>query len=185
MHQDFLVRIKAILLNGCQPIVITDAGFRSSWFRVVESLDWHWVGRIRNRDLVREHDKACASRQHRKSLYAKAPVAALDLGLFDWVRNHPDVRRLIKVAGLTHLRVTRVPEKSDERLSVCMLSEADFRYDIGAHAVARPIRRFGLRPGPCLVCRAGSRRYHASTGGLNESHNERSQRYAPRHYRHG
>jgi hypothetical protein len=38
-----------ILPDGCQPIIVTDAGFRGPWFREVESYGWHWVGRIRNK----------------------------------------------------------------------------------------------------------------------------------------
>ncbi len=33
---------------GCRPILVTDAGFRGPWFRDVEALGWHWVGRVRN-----------------------------------------------------------------------------------------------------------------------------------------
>lgn len=103
VHRAFLYRVKTMLPEGCQPIVITDAGFRSSWFRAVESLGWHWVGRVRNRDLVREHNQASSPLsplspwQHCKMLYAKASATPLDLGLFDCVRNHPHVRRLITV----------------------------------------------------------------------------------------
>ena len=112
VHHAFLARIKTMLPAGCQPIVITDAGFRSSWFRAVESLDWHWLGRVRNRDLVREHDVPAAAWQHCKTLYAKACATALDLGLFDCVRNQPHVRRLITVKRAPkgrHLRNQQAP----------------------------------------------------------------------------
>ena len=97
VHKAFLARLKAMLAPGCQPIVITDAGFRSPWFRAVEAQGWHWLGRNRNRDLVREHGKAFAVWRGCKSLYAKATFSALDLGLFDCVRNRPHVHRLVLI----------------------------------------------------------------------------------------
>ena len=95
VHKAFLARLKTMLAPGCQPIVITDAGFRSPWFRAVEAEGWHWVGRNRNRDLVRKHGKAFAQWRSCKSLYAKATGSALELGLFDCVRSRPHVHRLV------------------------------------------------------------------------------------------
>lgn len=101
VHKAFLAQIKAMLPTGCQPIVITDAGFRSPWFRAVEAIGWHWIGRSRNRDLVRAHGSGSALVEPPwvgcKSLYANACSRALDLGLFDCVRNHPHVHRLVLV----------------------------------------------------------------------------------------
>lgn len=48
-HREFLQGLKLVLPDECQPIVITDAGFRGPWFRAVEALGWDWVGRIRNK----------------------------------------------------------------------------------------------------------------------------------------
>jgi hypothetical protein len=97
VHKAFLAHLKSMLPSGVQPIVITDAGFRSPWFRAVEALGWHWVGRSRNRDLVREHGTRFAQWRGCKSLYAKATGSALDLGLFDCVRNRPHLHRLILI----------------------------------------------------------------------------------------
>lgn len=97
VHKAFLARLKAMLAPDARPIVITDAGFRSPWFRAVEAQGWHWVGRNRNRDLVRSHGGPFAQWRGCKSLYAKATGSALDLGLFDCVRNRPHVHRLILI----------------------------------------------------------------------------------------
>lgn len=43
----FLTRLHALLPPGACPILVTDAGFRVPWFRAVEALGWHWVGRVR------------------------------------------------------------------------------------------------------------------------------------------
>lgn len=48
VHKEFLKKIKKIIPKGCQPIIITDAGFHSLFFREVAKLGWDWLGRIRN-----------------------------------------------------------------------------------------------------------------------------------------
>jgi hypothetical protein len=41
-----------MLPPDCRPVIITDAGFRTPWFKQVKALGWDWVGRIRNRPQV-------------------------------------------------------------------------------------------------------------------------------------
>jgi len=48
-HEPFLGRVSAIVAEGCCPILVTDAGFRTTWFKLVEALGWDGVGRVRNR----------------------------------------------------------------------------------------------------------------------------------------
>ncbi len=48
-HRRFLRQLNAVLPDACRPIIVTDAGFRGPWFREVQSYEWDWVGRIRNR----------------------------------------------------------------------------------------------------------------------------------------
>ena len=52
-HRQFLIQLKALLPDECKPILVTDAGFRTTWFKLVESLGWDWVGRVRNRHHMR------------------------------------------------------------------------------------------------------------------------------------
>jgi len=52
-HKHFLAQLKQILPAGCQPILITDAGFRTPWFKQVEAMSWDWIGRVRNRHDIR------------------------------------------------------------------------------------------------------------------------------------
>jgi len=52
-HQRFLEQLKALFPAHCRPILVTDAGFRTTWFRLVESIGWDWVGRVRNRHYLR------------------------------------------------------------------------------------------------------------------------------------
>jgi len=66
--------------NDCKPIIVTDAGFRIPWFKQVLSLNWDYVGRVRNRT----HGKKIASSAWHpiKNLYALANSRAKSLGLY-------------------------------------------------------------------------------------------------------
>lgn len=52
-HRQFLQQLKALFPAHCRPILVTDAGFRTTWFRLVEAIGWDWVGRVRNRHSLR------------------------------------------------------------------------------------------------------------------------------------
>lgn len=95
VHQTFLARLATMLPMGCTPILITDAGFRGAWFRLVNRMGWYWIGRIRNRDMVRPTgvDTWAGS----KTLYPFATAKAQSLGQYDYVRNHPVPCRLVLI----------------------------------------------------------------------------------------
>lgn len=92
----FLARLNTLLPSGVRPIVIADAGFRVPFFRYVERLGWHWVGRIRNRDFIR-WEGAPQEWVGAKSLYRLATPKAQDLGRALWVRNAPLAGRLVLI----------------------------------------------------------------------------------------
>lgn len=48
----FLTHLAEVLPPSCVPILVTDAGFRSPWFRAVAERGWFYVGRVRNRDYA-------------------------------------------------------------------------------------------------------------------------------------
>ena len=52
-HRQFLQQLHGIVPPACKPILVSDAGFRTTWFKLVESLGWDWVGRVRNRHYMR------------------------------------------------------------------------------------------------------------------------------------
>lgn len=52
IHQQFLNNLKAILPPCEPPIIVTDAGFRAPWFMAVRQIGWHFVGRLRNKNLI-------------------------------------------------------------------------------------------------------------------------------------
>jgi hypothetical protein len=47
VHKAFLNTLKSMLPNGCQPYIVTDAGFKNPWFRAVLKLGWDYIGRVR------------------------------------------------------------------------------------------------------------------------------------------
>jgi len=46
-HKAFLELLHAMLPTHCRPIIVTDAGYKSPWFREVLALKWDIVGRVR------------------------------------------------------------------------------------------------------------------------------------------
>lgn len=87
VHRAFLVKLKTLLPETVKPILITDAGFRAPWFKAVNRMGWHWIGRIRNRDFLRPQGgqvwAGC------KTLYAQATARPQALGPYDIVRSNP------------------------------------------------------------------------------------------------
>jgi len=47
VHDSFLDELSGILPEGCQPIILSDAIFKTPWFKTVERKGWYWVGRVR------------------------------------------------------------------------------------------------------------------------------------------
>ena len=95
VHRRFVRRLAAMLPPGCRPIVITDAGFRSPWFQLIERSGWHFLGRIRNRDMVRPIEAQVWTGC--KQLYAKATAVAQALGRHAYVRSNPVVCDLVLI----------------------------------------------------------------------------------------
>jgi predicted small integral membrane protein len=94
VHEHFLRRLRELLPPPCRPILVTDAGFRAAWFKLCNRLKFDWVGRIRNRDMVRpQADTAVWAGC--KTLYPKATATPHDLGEFSYVRAAPVACRLV------------------------------------------------------------------------------------------
>ena len=47
-HRKFMNSLQSILPEKCKPIIVTDAGFRCTWFNLVAGMGWDFVGRVRN-----------------------------------------------------------------------------------------------------------------------------------------
>lgn len=102
-HQRFLQTLQKMLPLDCRPIVVSDAGFRTPWFKEVEALGWDWVGRIRNRHQVQLCGEAawlpC------KRLYDKATSTPRALGQARLTENNPITCRLVLYKGKPKGRV--------------------------------------------------------------------------------
>lgn len=98
--------------------MVADSGFRTPFFREVERLGWHWLGRIRNRDFIAFAD--CPDPwQAAKSLSAKATRKAKLLGSALWVRSNPLSGQRVSfyrpAKGRKQLTVHKRPAKSKQR----------------------------------------------------------------------
>ena len=64
VHRRFIDRLALILPpSALPPIILTDAGFRNPWFRLLAKRGRHWIGRIRNRDFVRQRKSLAGTRR--------------------------------------------------------------------------------------------------------------------------
>jgi hypothetical protein len=102
-HQRFLQTLQKMLPPDCRPIVVSDAGFRTPWFKEVEALGWDWVGRIRNRHQVQLCGEVawipC------KRLYDKATSTPRALGQARLTETNPITCRLVLYKGKPKGRV--------------------------------------------------------------------------------
>ena len=93
VHRHFLQRLAQILPPGCQPIIMTDAGFHANWFKMVNEHGWEFVGRIRgcNRVQLRPEGPWIPARD----LYRQARTQVRDLGLGAYARSNPVAVRAV------------------------------------------------------------------------------------------
>lgn len=94
-HQQFLTQLKTLLPDDCYPVIVTDAGFRTPWFRHVEALGWDWVGRVRNRTFIQF--EAQNNWQPCKLTYDKASAHPKALGAVLMTRANPIACYLVLV----------------------------------------------------------------------------------------
>lgn len=52
VRTEFLAQLYTILAPQARPIIVTDGGFRSSWYRAVEKRGWSWLGRLRGHVMI-------------------------------------------------------------------------------------------------------------------------------------
>lgn len=95
VHRKFMKTLRTLLPAQCQPVIITDAGFRATWFKMLDRLGFAWIGRIRNRDMVRTHGES--DWRGCKSLYADTRGRSRDLGRAEYARSNPVQCRLVMI----------------------------------------------------------------------------------------
>lgn len=87
IHKRFLCHLKDILPGRCVPIIITDAGFRTPWFRAVQNLGWDFVGRVGGQTMLSPQGQDDWIRV--EQVFETATQRGRYLGKIDLVRNHP------------------------------------------------------------------------------------------------
>ena len=48
-HEAFLEHLKAVIPDNVEVTIITDAGFKTHWFRKIRSLGWYFAGRVKGK----------------------------------------------------------------------------------------------------------------------------------------
>lgn len=76
-HLNFLKKLKELIPPDVTPIVVTDAGFRNTWFKKVRELGWDYVGRIRHQTRYQDEQ---GNWQSIKNLYSEASLKATTVG---------------------------------------------------------------------------------------------------------
>ena len=96
-ERQFLHRLAAVLPDHVTPILVTDAGFRGPWFRAVEAMGWHWLGRLRNRTQLKPADAPDTLEQWVpcKAMYEQYMGKTRDFGLMDVTRSRPFPARVV------------------------------------------------------------------------------------------
>ena len=77
-HKAFLNNLKVMLPVSVMPVIVTDAGYRAPWFDYVREIGWDFVGRLRNKNLVRLDSTSIW--QLSKTLYEGACETPIYLG---------------------------------------------------------------------------------------------------------
>lgn len=117
VHRRFLAHLGHLLPAGCVPIIMTDAGFHSTWFDLVTARHWPWIGRIRGTDMISVSGhpwKRCTA------MYAEATAQAREFPEVLYVRSNPTACRLvlIKRREKGRSRRTRTGDRARSRTSL-------------------------------------------------------------------
>ena len=97
-HQCFLDGLKALLPEGCRPVIVTDAGFKNPWFTIVEAMGWFWVGRVRGGVQMCKSEKGAlwlTSAQVSQILLGEQTKRAVDCGSFWLAKTNPHQVRAV------------------------------------------------------------------------------------------
>ena len=94
-HQALLDNIKYCLPEGCRPIILADAIFKTPWFKAIENMGWYWVCRVRGNVQLSKDGK---NWQQSREWFVSANSKAVTLGniYFSKTTQHPCVGTLYK-----------------------------------------------------------------------------------------
>lgn len=86
-HNRFLRELASILPQGATPLLVTDAGYRNTWFREVASYGWYWLGRVRGDVAFTPADQE--QWRSNKTLYSDATQTPRYIGPAKLARKSP------------------------------------------------------------------------------------------------
>jgi len=122
-HRQFLKTLKTLLPETFVPIIVTDAGFRNTWFKAVLDMGWDFIGRVRNR--THYWDKALSQWLPVKNLYPCASTKSLSLGRTTLAKANPIfcefyiVRNKKKYRTKRNLAGKKIQGSSSKRYQKC------------------------------------------------------------------
>ncbi len=105
VEKDFLSELKDILPSGCQPLIVTDSGYRNKWFKAVLNLGWDFVGRIQSRALACPVNKEKWCSTH--SLFKRAKYVVKDLGSWWLAKSNLLKVRFVLIKSKPTKRITK------------------------------------------------------------------------------
>ena len=87
VEKRFLKHLKENIPEHCRPIIITDSGYRTPWFRAVLSMGWDFVGRVGGHTMIRLHSQGNWNRIEK--ITETATTRARYFGCIDLVKRTP------------------------------------------------------------------------------------------------
>jgi hypothetical protein len=111
-HKAFLAKLKTIVDDDAKPIIVTDAGYKTTWFREVIALGWDFAGRVRKPMMYVNQEEDW---EHTSELYKRA--TSQPLGFTSYIcRKQPLACTLVlfrgKNKGRHSLTQHNIPRKS-------------------------------------------------------------------------
>ena len=83
----FLETLQELLPNGSRPILVTDAGFHTPWFKAIRNLGWDFVGRVGGHIMITPHlENKWVRVEH---VFATATARARYIGYRDIAKSNP------------------------------------------------------------------------------------------------
>lgn len=94
-HQALLDSIEYCLPEGCRPIILADAIFKTPWFKAIEDKGWYWVCRVRGNVQLSIDDQ---NWQRSSEWFSSANSKATTLGdiYYSKKAKHPCIATLYK-----------------------------------------------------------------------------------------
>lgn len=102
----FLQNLKSVIPVDCKPIVITDAGFRNPWFKLIISFEWDFGGRLRGNAYLSETNDPHVWR-HCKELYSKSTSKAQFCGKYLVAKSNPVSANIFQIKLKPKNRIRR------------------------------------------------------------------------------